>query len=144
VNLSAEATSSLNDYLDRVNHAIALPPSQRMPLVDKLYRQIVNSCEAKARLQGMSEIGADVIAAEINALGAPEQLAIHLAEQQRWSPEAFGFDRAQFSERASALARAAAERGEQVFLASIETAANALDLASQKLREAAERFKSKA
>jgi hypothetical protein len=143
VNLSQEATSVLNEYLDRVNHAIALPPSQRMPLVDKLYRQIVSSCDAKARLQGRTEIGVDLLEAEINALGAPEQLAVHLAEQQRWSPEAFGFDRAQFSERASALARAAAERGEQVFLASIETAANALDLASQKLREAVERFKAK-
>jgi hypothetical protein len=143
VNLSPEATSVLNDYLDRVNHAIALPPSQRMPLVDKLYRQIVSGCEAKAKLQGRSDIGVDLVEAELNGLGPPEQLASGLTEQQRWSPEAFGFDRAQFTERASALARAAAERGEQVFLVSIETAANALDLASQKLREAVERLKTK-
>jgi SLT domain-containing protein len=143
VNLSAEATAGLNGYLDRVNHAIALPPSQRMPLVDKLYRQIVAACEAKARLHGANEIGLELVEAEIDSLGPPEQIAAGLAEQHRWSPEAFGFDRAQFSERASQLARAAAERGEQVFLASIETAASALDLASQKLREAVERFKTK-
>ena len=144
MNLSPDATSILNDYLDRVNHAIALPPSQRMPLVDKLYRQIVSGCEAKARLQGKTEIDGDLIEAELSALGPPEQLAAHLAEQQRWSPESFGFDPAQFGERASAFAKAAAERGEQVFLASIDAAANALELASQKLREAAERFKAKA
>lgn len=141
---SQEATSALNDYLDRVHRAIPLSPSQRTPLVDKLYRQITSNCEAKAREQNRLEIGVDLIEAELLALGAPEELARHLAaEQQRWSPEAFGFDRAQFGERASAFANAATERGEHVFAMSIETAANALELAAQKLREALDKFKTK-
>lgn len=142
--ISHEATSALNDYLDHVNRAIPLAPSQRMPIVDKLYRQIVSACEAKAREQNRLEVGADLITAEFSTLGAPEELALHLAaEQQRWFGEAFGIDRAQFNERATAFAKAAAERGEHVFFTSIETAANALDLAAQKLHEAVEKFKAK-
>lgn len=144
MDISQEGMSALNDYLDRVNRAIPLAPSARLPLVDRLYRQVTSNCEAKAREQNRVEIGDDLIQAELLALGSPEELAKHLvAEQQRWSPEAFGFDRAQFNERASAFAKAAAERGEHVFQMSIETAANALDLAAQKLREAAEKFKAK-
>jgi hypothetical protein len=141
---SAEAVGALNEYLDRVNRALALPPSTRIPIVDRLYRQIAGACETKAHQQSRLAVGLDLVEAELAALGAPEALAAHLTEEHlRWSPEAFGFDRAQFAERASAFARAAAERGGEVFFASIETAANALDVASQKLREAADRFKAK-
>jgi hypothetical protein len=144
MNFSAEAVGALNEYLDRVNRALALPPSSRMPIVDRLYRQIGGACETKAHQQNRLEVGIDLVDAELRALGAPEALAARLTDDHlRWSPESFGFDRAQFGERASAFAKAAAERGEQVFFASIETAANALDLAAQKLREAADKFKAK-
>ncbi|HXW52250.1 MAG TPA: hypothetical protein VEJ41_09695 [Candidatus Acidoferrales bacterium] len=144
MNFSPEAVAALNDYLDHVNRALALPPSARMPIVDRLYRQIAGACESKAYQQNRLEVGSDLIEAELAELGTPEALAARLtADHLKWSPESFGFDRAQFSERASAFAKAAAERGEQVFFASIETAANALDLAAQKLREAADKFKAK-
>lgn len=144
MNFSSQAVADINDYLDRVNRALALPPSTRMPIVDRLYRQIAGACETKAHQQNRLEVGADLVDAELSALGSPESLAARLTEEHlRWSPEAFGFDRAQFGERASAFAKAAAERGEHVFFASIETAANALDLAAQKLREAVDKFKTK-
>src|SRR5579864_3321293 len=113
--ISREATSALNDYLDRVNRALPHAPSQRMPLVDKLYHQIIASCEAKAREANKLEIDLDLMQAHLASLGSPEQQAEQIAaDERRWSTESFSVDSGRFSERASAFAKTAAERGEYV------------------------------
>lgn len=146
--LSREATTALNEYLDRVRIALPLAPSHRLAIVDKLYRQIVSDCEAKANAAGDASITLDVMQAHLASLGSPEEYAEQLVAaeaQSRWPPEAFAemFERYGFNERASAFAKAAAERGEQVARVSMDAAANALDFAAQKLREAADKLKNK-
>ncbi len=143
--ISREATSALNDYLDRVNLALPFAPSRRVHVVDKIYHQVIAGCETKAHEANKLEIDLNVMQAQLSTLGSPEQQAEQLvADERRWSTEGFSFESGRFSEKASAFAKTAAERGEYVFRVSMETAANALDIAAQKLREAAEKLKTKA
>jgi hypothetical protein len=143
--ISREATSALNDYLNRVNLALPSAPSQRISLVDKLYHQIMVACETKAREAGKLEVDLDTLQTHLASLGSPEQQAEQIvAEERRWSTDAFSPEGGTFNEKVSDFAKAAAERGEYVFRVSIETAANALAIAAQKLHEAADKMKSKA
>lgn len=141
--ITPEATAALNDYLDGVNHALPLAPSQRISVVDRLYRQIIDECESKAREQNRLEIDLDLVQTSLARLGSPEEQAKRLGQDEQRASEVFNFDQWRFGERATGFARAAAERGGDVFRMSIETAANALDLAAQKLREAAEKLNAK-
>lgn len=144
--ISREATAALNEYLDRVRLALPLPPSQHLPVVDKLYRQILANCEDRARETNKLQIDLETVQSCLTSLGPPEQQGELLAaaqNDQRWSTDAFTFDRQSVGEKASSFAKAAAERGEYVAKMSMEAAANALDLAAQKLREAAEKMKAK-
>ncbi len=142
--ISRDATQTLNDYLDRVNHSLSMAPSRRTSVIDRLYHQIVTSCEQRASETGRAEIDLDLMAAQLASLGSPEQQAEQLtADEQSWSAETLGFEAGRINEKAGAFAKAAAERGEYVFRVSIETAAHALDVAAQKLREAADKLKTK-
>lgn len=141
--ISREATSALNEYLDRVNLALPEAPSRRMQLIDRLYRQIIAGCEASAHETNKLQIDLDLLQSHLGSLGSPEQQAEQLIAAQRGSTDAFAFDRPSFNEKASSFAKAAAERGEHIARLSMEAAANAFDLAAQKLREAAEKIKAK-
>ncbi len=147
--LSREATTALNDYLDQVRAALPLAPSHGLSLVDKLYRQITSACENKARLAHESQVSGEAMQAHIMTLGSPQECAERLAlaeADRRWPGEAFTdilFERHGFSDRAGAFAKAAAQRGEYAARVSIDVAASAFDMAAQKLREAAEKMKSK-
>ena len=142
--MSRDATSALNEYLDHVTRALSLPPSRRVAIVDRLYHQICSSCEQHARESDRQAIDLDIMQAQLASLGTPESQAEQLAADDRtFSPESLLFETGRINEKASAFAKAAAERGEYVFRVSIETAANALDIAAQKLREAADKMKAK-
>jgi hypothetical protein len=142
--MTRDATQALNEYLDRVNHALPLSPSRRTSVVDRLYHQIVTACEQQAHEAARAEIDVDLVRSQLASLGTPEQQADQLAaDEQSWSAESLGFEAGRINEKASAFAKAAAERGEYVFRVSIETAAHALDVAAQKLREAADKLKTK-
>jgi hypothetical protein len=143
--ISREATASLNEYLESVSRALPLAPSRRVAITDRLYHRIYASCEEQAREGNRLEIDLDLVTAELATLGSPEHVAEKLAaDEHDGSSESLGFESGRIHEKASAFARAAAERGEHVFRISIETAAHALDIAAQKLHEAAEKIKSKA
>ena len=141
--ISREATASLNEYLESVSRALPLAPSRRIAIIDLLYHRIFASCEEQAREGNRLEIDLDLVTAELATLGTPEHVAEKLAADEG-SSESFRFESGRIHEKASEFARAAAERGEHVFRVSIETAAHALDIAAQKLHEAAEKIKAKA
>lgn len=145
---SQEAIVALNDYVDRVRAALPLPPSMRIIVADRLHDDIVKACTARASAADQSSIGVDVVRDHLITLGSPEECANRLAEQHqsaRWPGDFFAdaFERHKVREKANRVAKAAAERGEQVARISMDAAAKALDIAAQKLREAAEKLKSK-
>jgi hypothetical protein len=145
---SQEATLAVNDYLDRVRLALPLSPSARIAAVDRLYQDILNGCAVKAAAAGQSSIEASVVQEYLATLGPPDTCARNLAtgfssSRWQWPGDAFaqGFRERRLHHKVDTFTKFAAERGEKVARISIDAAANALDIAAQKLREAAEKMK---
>jgi len=101
---------------------------------------------AKAQAAGLAIIDADVARAHLATLGTPEACAGALASAYgagtwQWPGDYFA---EQFrGKRFEDFARAAAEKGEQVAGVTMDSVASALDIAARKLREAAERLKTR-
>ena len=144
--IAPEATTLINDFVDRVRMALPLSPSTRLAAVDRLYHDIISACAAKAQAAGLAIIDADVARAHLATLGTPEACASALASAYgagtwQWPGDYFA---EQFrGKRFEEFARAAAEKGEQVAGVTMDSVANALDIAARKLREAAERLKTR-
>lgn len=143
-----DAIVAINEYVDGVRSSLPLPPSTRLAMADHLHDDIVNACTARASAADQSVVGAEIVRDHLITLGTPEECAKRLDEEQRstrWPGDFFAeaFERHHIGERASRAARTAAQRSERVARASLDAWAKALDIAAQKLREAAERLKSK-
>jgi|SRR5271166_1972193 len=147
--IAPEATTIINDYIDRVRMALPLAPSTRLAVADRLYHDIVTACAAKAHDAGRATIDADIVRAHLETLGTPENCANALsaafqAGTWQWPGDYvaahFG---GRFSEQASEFARVAAEKGERFAGASMDSVASALDIAARKLRAAAENLKTR-
>jgi len=150
MNVSPEATALVNDYVDRVRAALPLAPSTRLAVADRLYHDIMHACWAAAQSAGSSTIDADTARTHLETLGTPEACANSLATAYRggnwqWPGDYFAdqWRGGRFGERAEEFARAAAEKGEQVASITMDSVAGALDIAARKLREAAERLKTR-
>ena len=150
MNIAPEATAVINDYTDRVRMALPLSPSTRLAAVDRLYHDIIAACAAKAQDAGRSIIDADIVTTHLATLGTPETCANALAAAYsagtwQWPGDYFAgqFRGGRFSERAEEFARVAAEKGEQVASVTMDSVAGAFDIAAKKLREAAERLKTR-
>lgn len=148
--IAPEATAIINDYVDRVRMALPLAPSTRLAAADRLYHDIVSACAAKAHDAGLAVIDAEPVRAHLETLGTPEACANSLAAAfqagtWQWPGDyvAAHFRGARFSEQASEFARVAAEKGEQFAGATMDSVAGALDIAARKLRDAAERLKTR-
>jgi len=144
--IAPEATAIINDYVDRVRMALPLSPSTRLAAADRLYHDIISACAAKAQAAGLALIDADTARAHLETLGTPEACASALASAYgagtwHWPGDYFA---EQFrTTRLEDIARAAAEKGEQFAGATMDSVASALDIAARKLREAAERLKTR-
>jgi len=150
MNIAPEATALINDYVDRVRVALPLAPSSRLAASDRLYHDIVAACAAKAHDAGLAVIDADTVRAHLETLGTPEVCAASLSSAYtagawQWPGDYFAaqFRGGRFSEQAGEFARVAAEKGEQFAGATMDSVASALDIAARKLREAAERLKTR-
>jgi hypothetical protein len=150
MNVAPEATALINDYVDRVRNALPLAPSTRLAVADKLYHDILGACWAKAQAAGSSSIDTETVRAHLETLGAPEACANSLATAYatgswQWPGDTVvdQFRSWYSSGRAEEFARAAAEKGEQVASATMDSVASALDIAARKLREAAEHLKTR-
>jgi hypothetical protein len=148
--IAPDATTIINDYVDRVRMALPLAPSTRFAAADRLYHDIVAACAAKAHDAGLATIDADIARSHLDTLGTPENCANSLAAAfqagaWQWPGDSVAghFRSGRFSEHASEFARVAAEKGEQVAGATMDSVASALDIAARKLREAAERLKTR-
>jgi hypothetical protein len=148
--IAPEATAIINDYVDRVRMALPLAPSTRLAAADRLYHDIVAACAAKAHDAGSATIDAGIARAHLETLGTPENCANSLAAAfqagtWQWPGDSFAehFRSGRFTEHASEFARVAAEKGEQVAGATMDSVASALDIAARKLREAAEYLKTR-
>src|SRR5271166_6072182 len=73
--IAPEATTIINDYIDRVRMALPLAPSTRLAVADRLYHDIVTACAAKAHDAGRATIDADIVRAHLETLGTPENCA---------------------------------------------------------------------
>ncbi len=145
---SQEATLAVNDYLDRVRLALPLSPSARIAAVDRLYEDILDACAAKARAAGKTAIDVGLLKEHLATLGPADECARDIAAEcssarWQWPPEAFaqGSGERKLHQKVDTFARFASERGEKVARFSMGAAASALDIAAQKLREAAEKIK---
>lgn len=147
---SQDATVAINDYVDRVRMALALSPSMRLSIADRLYQDICRDAASRASAANQSIIGADVVRDVIATLGTSEQCAQRLAASAmsgawQWPGDsvADAFRRHRIHEKVDRFARAAGLHGERVAQTSIDVAAQALDLAAQKLKEVAEKLSAK-
>jgi hypothetical protein len=144
--IAPEATTLINDFVDRVRLALPLSPSTRLAAVDRLYHDIVSACADKAQAAGLPMIDADIARAHLATLGTPEACASALASAYgsgtwQWPGDYFAehLSAGRFEE----FARSAAEKGEQFAGATMDSVASALDIAARKLREAAEHLKTR-
>lgn len=144
--IAPEATTIVNDFVDRVRMALPLSPSTRLAAADRLYHDIISACAAKAEAAGQPIIDADTARAHLATLGTPEACASAMASAYgsgtwQWPGDYFAerFRGGRFEE----FARAAAEKGEQFAGATMDSVATALDAAARKLREAAEHLKTR-
>jgi hypothetical protein len=136
---TSEATLAVNDYVDRVRLALPFSPSTRMAAADHLYHQIATDCADTATKAGQIVIGIDIVRDRLAVLGTSDECARRLADDHRagawqWPGDYFvgAFRHHRIGERA-----------ERVAQKSIDATAAALDIASKKLREAAERLKAR-
>jgi hypothetical protein len=143
---TTDATVAINDYVDKVRAALPLAPSARMAAADRLHQDIVSACAAAAAAAGKPNIDADIVRAHLTTLGTPEYCAQMLASDTanntswQWPGDRFSdaFRRARLHEHVDEFAKVAAEKSEHVARISVDAAANALDVAVEKLREFAE------
>jgi hypothetical protein len=143
---TTDATIAINDYVDKVRAAMPLAPSARMAAADRLHQDIVSACAAAAAAAGKQSIDIDIVRAHLATLGAPEYYAQTLSSDAanntswQWPGDRFSdaFNRGRIHEHVDEFARVAAEKGERVARISVDAAANALDIAVEKLREFAE------
>jgi hypothetical protein len=148
---ASEATVLLNMYVDSVRNALPLPPSARMAAADRLHQDISSACAEAAAAASKSQIDADIVRAQLAALGSPEECARRIGaagvygSTWQWPGDrvAQAFRDGRFTERMEEFARVAAEKGEHVARLSVEAAAAALDFAAGKLREAADELKNR-
>ncbi len=148
---TSDATAQLNAYVDSVRNALPLSPSARMAAADRLHQDIVSTCAQAATAAGKTQIDADIVQAQLAALGSPEECAQRISSAGvfgstwQWPGDrvAQAFRDGRFHERVDEFAKVAAEKGEYVARLSVEAAAAALDVAAQKLREAADMLKNK-
>lgn len=145
-----EASVAVNDYIDRVRLALPFSPSVRMAIADRLYHEISSACAEKAAAAGQIVIGIETVREQFAQLGSSDECARRLADEQRsgkwqWPGDFFvgAFRQHHVGERAERMARAAGESAERVAQKSMDAAATALDMAAKKLREAAERLKTR-
>jgi hypothetical protein len=148
--VAPEATTLINDYVDRVRAALPLAPSTRLAVADRLYHDILDAVYAKAHTAGASVVDADTVRAHLATLGTPEACANSLATAYRggtwqWPGDYFAeqWRNGGFGNRAEEFARVATEKGERVASVTMDSVASALDIAARKLREAAERLKTR-
>jgi hypothetical protein len=143
---TTEATVAINEYVDKVRAALPLAPSARMAAADRLHQDIVSACAAAAVAAGKPSIDIDIVRAHLATLGAPEYCAQSLASDAanntswEWPGDRFSdaFRRGRLHDHVDEFAKVAAEKGERVARISVDAAANALDIAVEKLREFAE------
>lgn len=147
---SQDATTAINDFVDRVRIALPLSPSARLAVADRLYQDICRDAAARAETAGQSVIGVDVVRDVLAALGTSEQCAQRLAAEAesgawQWPGDAVAdaFRRHRIHEKVDQFAKAAASQGERVAQTSLDVAVQALDLAAQKLKEVSEKLKSR-
>ena len=147
---TSEATVAVNDYVDRVRLALPFSPSTRMAAADHLYHQVASDCADTATKAGQIVIGIDIVRDRLAALGTSDECARRLADEHRagawqWPGDYFvgAFRHHRIGERAERMAKAAGEGAERVAQKSMDATAAALDIASRKLREAAERLKAR-
>jgi hypothetical protein len=145
-----DATTAINDYVDRVRIALPLSPSARLAAADRLYQDICRDAAARAQAAGQTTIGVDVVRDALASLGTSEQCAQRLAAHTdggswQWPGDAVAdaFRRHRISEKVDQFAKVAAEQGERVAQTSLDVAVQALDVAAQKLREVAEKLKAR-
>jgi len=150
MNVTPEATEIINEYVDRVRAALPLAPSTRLAVADRLYHDILSASWAKAQSAGSATVDADVVRAHLETLGTPQTCANSLATAYRagswqWPGDyvADQFQSGRFSQRAEEFARVAAEKGEHIAGVTMDSVATALDIAAKKIREAAERLKTR-
>jgi hypothetical protein len=143
---TTDATIAINDYVDKVRAALPLAPSARMAAADRLHQDIVSACAAASAAAGKPSIDIDIVRAHLATLGTPEYCAQMLASDAanstswQWPGDRFSdaFRRGRIHEHVDEFAKVAAEKGERVARISVDAAANALDVAVEKLREFAE------
>lgn len=143
---NTDATIAINDYVDKVRAALPLAPSARMAAADRLHQDIVSACAAAAAAAGKPSIDSDIVRAHLATLGAPEYCAQSLASDAanntswQWPGDRVSdaFRRGRIYDHVDEFAKVAAEKGERVARISVDAAANALDVAVEKLREFAE------
>ncbi|HKW44432.1 MAG TPA: hypothetical protein VJN22_02170 [Candidatus Eremiobacteraceae bacterium] len=129
--------------------ALPMAPSSRSAAADRLYQDIVSACASAATAAGKSNIDIDIVRAHLATLGPPENYAQTLASGAaggatwQWPGDrvADAFRSGRIHEHVDEFAKVAAEKGERVARISVDAAASALEIASEKLREFADMLK---
>lgn len=145
-----DATTAINDYVDRVRIALPLSPSARLAAADRLYQDVCRDAAARAQASGQTAIGVDAVRDALASLGTAEQCAQRLAQSAddvswQWPGDAVAdaFRRHGIHGTFDRFAKVAAEQGERVAQTSLDVAVQALDMAAQKLRDVAEKLKTR-